>query len=139
MTARRTAPTGAPYPPSAFDFYAETTDDGLDAGTVAAVHRPSSSLALATHGCYEGLAGISTRDGDAESPEHAPSGPCVSWLAIAPAYLDRRCRAITEAEARRIHPALFVRLDAAAAAGEWPDGDLGTAAAALHMNPAGEA
>ena len=133
MTAPRTAPTGAPYPPSAFDFYAETDPDGHDAGTVAAVHRPSSDAALVAHGCFEGLAGISTRDA------HEPDGPAVSWLSIAPAYLDRRCRAITEAEARRIHPALFVRLDAAAASGEGPDLDLSTAAAALHQAAAGEA
>ena len=121
-----------PYPPSAFDFYAETDPKGRDAGTVVAVHRPTSDLALYAHGCYEGLAGITTRD------ESAPSGPPVTWLAISAAYLDRRCRPISEAEARRVHPALFHRLGAAAA-GEWPDGDLGTAAAALHLTAPGEA
>ena len=123
----------ATYPPRAFDFYAETDDEGRDAGTVAAVHQSASAAALAVHGCFEGLAGITGRD------EREPDGPAVSWLAIAPAYLDGRCRRVTEAEARRIHPALFSRLDAAVAAGELPDGDLGAAAAALHLAAAGDA
>ena len=127
MPAPHTAPH---YAPSAFDFYAETDGDGRDVGTVAAVHRHSSDAALIVHGCYEGLAGITGREAS------APSGPSVAWLAIAPAYLDARCRPVTEAEARRIHPALFERIDRAEVG---PLGDLGTAAATLHLSASGEA
>ena len=122
--------TPAPYAPAAFDYHAETDADGRDLGTVVAVHRDDSRAAALLHGCYEGWAGITARH------PSAPSGPAVSWLAISPAYLDARCRPVTETEARAIHPALFEPIDRAEPV---PASDLGTAAAALHLTAPGAA
>lgn len=89
------------------NFYAEfenehdKRDPDIEAQNVVAVfcegHTP---IVNPVNGCYEGMAATFDR---ANSP--------VSGTAISPEVLRKRCKRISEARAREIHPKLFERLD----------------------------
>jgi hypothetical protein len=83
-------------------FYLEFSDPSKrqPGGTVVAalvlngIYRSSGVL------CYEALAALFDR----------PNSP-VAGTGVALAYLRLKCKRISEAKARAIHPALFARLD----------------------------
>ena len=70
------------------------------AGTVVAVLVGNGRFWSANKACYEALAGLF----------HHPNS-VVCGTAVALDYLHDKCKRISEARARTIHPALFERLD----------------------------
>ena len=78
-----------------FRFYAELDDAHRPVGTVCAVHRSRTT----TTGHREALVTVTS---------HPEGG--LTWSAVAPAYLDARCREVSRTEAATIHPSLVRRL-----------------------------
>ncbi len=70
------------------------------AGTVVVVLVGNGRFWSSNKVCYEALAGLF----------HDPNS-VVCGTAVALDYLDEKCKRISEARARTIHPALFERLD----------------------------
>ncbi len=85
-------------------FYLEFTDPSKrqSGGTVVAALVLNGSYWSSGRLCYEAIAALFDR----------PNSP-VAGTAVALDYLRRKCKRISEAEARIIHPALLERLDQA--------------------------
>ena len=83
-------------------FYLEFTDPARrqSGGTVVAALVLNGSYWSSGRLCYEAVAALFDR---ANSP--------VAGTGVALEYLRQKCKRISEAEARTIHPALFERVD----------------------------
>ena len=83
-------------------FYLEFTDKSKrqSGGTVVAALVLNGSYWSSGRLCYEAIAALFEQ----------PNSP-VAGTGVAVDYLRRKCKRISEAKARRIHPALFERLD----------------------------
>ena len=83
-------------------FYQEFRDRSKrrSAGTIIAVLVYNSPYLSSGKLCYEAIAGVFDR----------PNSP-VAGTGVACDYLRQKCKRISEAKARIIHPALFERLD----------------------------
>ncbi len=83
-------------------FYLEFTDKSKckPGGTVVAALMLNGSYRSSGKVCYEAIAGLFDR----------PNSP-VAGTGVACDYLCQKCKRISQAQARTIHPALFERLD----------------------------
>lgn len=83
-------------------FYLEFTDPSKrqSGGTVVAALVLNGSYWSGDRLCYEAIAALFEQ----------PKAP-VAGTAVALDYLRRKCKRISEVQARNIHPALFERLD----------------------------
>ena len=83
-------------------FYLEFTDRSKhqSGGTVVAVLALNGAYWSSGKLCYEAIAALFEQ----------PDSP-VAGTGVALDYLRQRCRRVSEAQARAIHPALFQRLD----------------------------
>jgi hypothetical protein len=87
---------------SGFRFYQEFSDrrKRTPLGTVVAACVANGIFWSEDKVCYEGFVGVF---------EHPDSPVC--WSAASLDYLAAKCKRIGEAEARKIHPALFARFE----------------------------
>lgn len=90
-----------------FRFFEEYTDDRLESssGNVIAIDMMGESFVQEGGVCYSAWCAVPDRP--------APNSPVLPRL-FNTEYLGARCRRISEAQARRIHPKLFEHLDALA-------------------------